>query len=53
MGKTNAIGWFDIYVRDMKRAVKIYETVLERKLEEMGDPTGETRTNRFRKLRDE
>ncbi len=42
MTKTNAIGWFDIYVNDLKRATKFYETVLKHKLEKMGDPTGET-----------
>ncbi len=42
MKKTNAIGWFDIYVSDMKRAVAFYETVFKSKLEKMGDPTGET-----------
>ena len=42
MAKTNAIGWFDIYVNDMERAVAFYEDVLLQKLENMGDPTGET-----------
>jgi uncharacterized protein len=42
MAKTNAIGWFDIYVSDLERAVAFYETVLKQKLEQMGDPTGET-----------
>jgi predicted enzyme related to lactoylglutathione lyase len=47
MAKTNAIGWFDIYVNDMKRAVAFYETVLKQKLEQMGDPTGETQMMSF------
>ncbi|MEP2031230.1 MAG: VOC family protein [Paracoccaceae bacterium] len=47
MSVTNAIGWFDIYVSDLKRAVLFYETVLDRKLEPMGDPTGETQMMSF------
>ena len=47
MGKTNAIGWFDIYVNDMQRAVAFYEGVLSQKLEQMGDPTGETQMMSF------
>lgn len=42
MTKMNAVGWFDIYVNDLTRAVEFYETVLGCKLEPMGDPTGET-----------
>ena len=42
MTKANAIGWFDIYVNDMKRATTFYETVLKQKLEKIADPTGET-----------
>lgn len=47
MAKTNAIGWFDIYVDDMKRAVMFYESVLQQKLEQIGDPTGETQMMGF------
>jgi uncharacterized protein len=47
MAKTNAIGWFDIYVNDMKRAVSFYESVLKQKLEKIGDPTGETQMMSF------
>jgi uncharacterized protein len=47
MAKTNAIGWFDIYVNDMDRAVAFYEGVLQQKLEKMGDPTGETQMMSF------
>lgn len=47
MAKTNAIGWFDIYVNDMGRAVAFYEAVLKQKLEKMGDPTGETQMMSF------
>jgi uncharacterized protein len=43
----NAIGWFDIYVDDMNRAVAFYETVLAKKLENIGDPTGETQMMSF------
>ncbi len=42
MTKMNAVGWFDIYVEDLDRAVAFYETVLGTKLEAMGDPTGES-----------
>ena len=47
MEKPNAIGWFDIYVEDMDRAVEFYESVFGQKLEEMDDPTGETRMMSF------
>jgi uncharacterized protein len=42
MVKSNAVGWFDIYVSDMDRAVDFYEKVLKHKLVQIGDPTGET-----------
>ena len=47
MAKSNAIGWFDIYVSDMGRAVTFYESVLQAKLEPIGDPTGETQMMSF------
>jgi hypothetical protein len=47
MAKTNAIGWFDIYVADMNRAVAFYENVLQQKLAPIGDPTGETQMMSF------
>lgn len=47
MAKSNAIGWFDIYVNDMSRAVTFYESVLHHKLEPIGDPTGETQMMGF------
>lgn len=47
MAKSNAIGWFDIYVNDMKRAVTFYESVLQQKLAPIGDPTGETQMMSF------
>lgn len=47
MANTNAIGWFDIYVKDMKRAAAFYEKVLGLKLEKMGDPTGEAQMMSF------
>jgi len=37
--KQNAVGWFDIYVNDMDRAVGFYEAVFKQKLEDIGDPT--------------
>lgn len=47
MAKSNAIGWFDIYVTDMNRAVVFYESVLQQKLAPIGDPTGETQMMSF------
>lgn len=47
MAKSNAIGWFDIYVNDMNRAVTFYESVLQHKLESIGDPTGESQMMSF------
>jgi uncharacterized protein len=47
MDKPNAIGWFDIYVEDMDRAVSFYEHVLGQKLEQIIDPTGETQMMSF------
>lgn len=47
MAKSNAIGWFDIYVHDMNRAVQFYENVLQQKLTPIGDPTGETQMMAF------
>lgn len=47
MTKMNAVGWFDIFVDDLDRAVAFYETVLGQKLEPMGDPTGETQMMAF------
>jgi uncharacterized protein len=47
MSQSNAVGWFDIYVSDMKRAVSFYETVLAQKLERIQDPTGETEMMSF------
>ncbi len=32
----NPVGWFEIYVQDMNRAKKFYETVFETKLEKLG-----------------
>lgn len=47
MTKMNAVGWFDIYVDDLDRAVGFYEAVLGRKLEEIVDPTGESQMMSF------
>ena len=47
MEKPNAIGWFDIYVEDMDRAVTFYESVLGQKLEKIIDPTGATQMMSF------
>lgn len=37
--KQNAVGWFDIYVNDMQRATRFYQSVFLCELESMGDPT--------------
>lgn len=47
MTKMNAIGWFDIYVEDLSRAVAFYETVLATKLEKIVDPTGQSQMMSF------
>jgi predicted enzyme related to lactoylglutathione lyase len=47
MQKPNAVGWFDIYVDDLERAVSFYETILQQRLEPIGDPTGETSMRAF------
>ncbi len=47
MTQMNAVGWFDIFVDDLSRAVAFYEAVLGAKLEEMGDPTGESQMMSF------
>ncbi|WP_417242011.1 VOC family protein [Celeribacter sp.] len=47
MTKMNAVGWFDIYVDDLSRAVAFYETVLGQKLVEIVDPTGESQMMSF------
>lgn len=47
MSKMNAVGWFDIYVDDLDRAVAFYQTVLGCEMEAMGDPTGETQMMSF------
>lgn len=47
MTKMNAVGWFDIYVADMDRAVAFYEKVFGVTLEQMGDPTGESQMMSF------
>jgi predicted enzyme related to lactoylglutathione lyase len=36
----NPVGWFEIYVQDMKRAKTFYETVLKTKLERLEAPGG-------------
>ena len=47
MSKMNAVGWFDIYVDKLDRAVGFYETVLDCKLVPLGDPTGESHMMSF------
>jgi len=47
MEKPNAIGWFDIYVDDMDRAVTFYESLFKQSLEKIVDPTGGTQMMSF------
>lgn len=47
MTQMNAIGWFDIFVDNLDRAAAFYEKVLNRSLEPLGDPTGETQMMSF------
>lgn len=47
MTEMNAIGWFDIFVNDLDRAVAFYQTVLDCKMEPIEDPTGETQIMSF------
>ena len=42
----NAVGWFEIYVEDMERARRFYETVLGVKLERL-DPGDELLCGEF------
>ena len=37
----NPVGWFEIYVQDMPRAQKFYETVLDLQLTKLDTPTDE------------
>lgn len=36
--KKNSVGWFEIYVDDMKRAKKFYESIFQSKLEKLESP---------------
>ena len=36
--KNNPVGWFEIYVNDMDRAKKFYESVFQIKLERLNNP---------------
>jgi uncharacterized protein len=47
MNRQNAVGWFDLAVDDLERAVAFYEAVFQQRLEPMGDPTGETQMRAF------
>lgn len=40
MKQFNPVGWFEIYVNDMDRAQKFYETVLDVQLEKLPTPDG-------------
>jgi uncharacterized protein len=47
MDMPNAIGWFDLYVDDMNRALAFYEAVFQQRLEAIEDPTGATQMRGF------
>mgnify|MGYP000377386280 CR=1 FL=1 len=47
MSGMNAVGWFDIFVEDLDRAMRFYETVFDLTLEAIGDPTGEMQMRAF------
>jgi predicted enzyme related to lactoylglutathione lyase len=34
----NPVGWFEIYVQDMERAKRFYESVFQTKLERLDSP---------------
>jgi predicted enzyme related to lactoylglutathione lyase len=36
--ESNPVGWFEIYVQDMDRAKKFYESVFQLKLERLNNP---------------
>lgn len=38
MARPNPVGWFEIYVQDMPRARRFYETVLETSLQQLPAP---------------
>lgn len=40
MQKCNPVGWFEIYVDDISRAQKFYETVFQLKMEQLPAPEG-------------
>jgi len=49
----NPVGWFEIYVKDMDRAVKFYQGVLGTKLDKLDQPgTGITEMRTFPMQRD-
>jgi predicted enzyme related to lactoylglutathione lyase len=43
----NPVGWFEIYVNDLSRATKFYETVLQKKLSKLDAPTGDLKMIAF------
>lgn len=40
--KFNPVGWFEIYVKDMDRAKKFYESVFQVQLVSLSDPTDQS-----------
>lgn len=36
--RNNPVGWFEIYVQDMERAKKFYESVFQTRLEKLNSP---------------
>jgi len=48
----NPVGWFEIYVNDLPRATKFYETVLKKQLSKLDAPGGEVEMIAFPMERD-
>jgi uncharacterized protein len=47
MANQNSVGWFEIQVTNIGKAVQFYQTVFAQKLEKIDDPTGETQMMSF------
>jgi predicted enzyme related to lactoylglutathione lyase len=48
----NPVGWFEIYVNDLPRAVKFYESVLKKPLTKLDSPAGDLEMMAFPMERD-
>ena len=52
MPPNNPVRWFEIYVKDLERAKRFYETVFQVKLERLSTPAGELEMWSFPSNRD-